>query len=131
MSLTDCGPAIVLIYGGGRREAALVHEHDGGEAYMRPLLRKAVQYAKTHYNSGDMKAVLMSEGEMKPVDDIAETARETHVRHVYYVTYKWDADMASKTYRVRALHLPEKRYATAEQLVEYAEQIPDSAAQLT
>jgi len=130
MSLTDCGPAIVLIYGGGRREAALMHEHDGGEAYMRPLLRKAVQYAKTHYNSGDMLAVLMSEGEMRRVDAIVEAARETHVRHIYYVTYRWNADMASKTYRVRALHLPERRYATVEHLVEYADQIPGTAAQL-
>lgn len=132
MSLDDCGTAVVMIYGGGRREVTLMHKCDGGEAYMRPLLRKAVQYAKTHYNSGDILAVLMSEGEMYQVDEsrLIDASREARVRHVYYVTYRWDSEMANKTYHVKSVHLGPEHYATAEQLVEYADRIPENAVQL-
>lgn len=132
MSLSDCGPALVLIYGGGRRETTLMHNQDGGEAYMRPLLRKAVQYARTHYNSGDILAVLMSEGNMHEVGEggVVDVARGARVRHVYYVEYRWSPDTGTKTYRVRALHLAEKHYATAEHLPDDARNIPESAVQL-
>ena len=108
MSLKDCGPAVVLVYGDGRLETALLHPCDGGEAYMGPLLRKAVQYAKTHYDSGNIVDVLMSEGEMKKLEarGLEDRVAELGARHVYYVTYRWDADVARKTYRVDAAHAP-------------------------
>ena len=108
MSLKDCGPAVVLVYGDGRLEAALLHDKDGGEPYMGPLLRKAVQYARTHYDSGNIVDVLMSEGEMKKLacDGLEDKVAELGARHVYYVTYRWDADAARKTYHVDAAHAP-------------------------
>lgn len=132
MSLTDCGPAIIMIYGDGKREMTLAHAQDGGEAYMGPLLRKAVQYAKTHYDSGDIAAVLMSEGEMRQIaeSDVIEAASGIHARHIYYVMYRWDVDTAKKTYKIKALHLPQKHYATVEQLAEYVNHIPATARQL-
>jgi len=111
MSLKDCGPAVVLVYGDGRLEAALLHEKDGGEPYMGPLLRKAVQYARTHYDSGNIVDVLMSEGEMKKLEarGLEDRVAELGARHVYYVTYRWDADAARKTYHVDAAHAPSAR----------------------
>lgn len=107
MSLDDCGSALVLIYGDGRLESSLIHPKDGGEPYMGPLLRKAVQYAKTHYDSGNMLEVLKAEGEMLQVDaaSVAEECAKAKVRHVYYVSYRWNAETSSKTYRVSAVHL--------------------------
>ena len=107
MSFADCGPAVVLVYGDGRLEAALLHPCDGGETYMGPLLRKAVQYAKTHYDSGNMLDVLLSEGEMHKIDSdrVPETCTAKGVRHMYYVSYRWNADNARKTYHVAAKHL--------------------------
>ena len=106
MKAEDYGPAVVLVYGDGRLEAALLHPYDGGEAYMGPLLRKAVQYARTHYGSGNSVDVLMSEGEMKKLEvrGLEDRMAELGARHVYYVTYRWDADAARKTYRVDAAH---------------------------
>lgn len=111
MSLKDCGPAVVLIYGDCRLEAALLHDKDGGEPYMGPLLRKAVQYAKTHYDSGNILDVLMAEGEMKKLEvrGLGDRMAELGVRHVYYVTYWWDADAARKMYHVDAAHAPGTR----------------------
>jgi hypothetical protein len=106
MSLKDCGPAVVLIYGDGRLEAALLHDKDGGEPYMGPLLRKAVQYAKTHYDSGNILDVLMAEGEMRKLEVrwLEDRIAELGAKHVYYVTYWWDEDAARKTYHVDAAH---------------------------
>ena len=107
-AVPETGPAAVLVFGDGHREAVLLHAQDGGEAYMGPLLRKAVQYAKTHYDCGNMTDVLMSEGEMRKLgigEDAVEECRLLDVRHVYYVGYRWDADTCRKTYRVGAVHL--------------------------
>lgn len=108
MKTEDYGPAVVLVYGDGLLEVALLHPYDGGEAYMGPLLRKAVQYAKTHYDSGSITNVLLSEGEMQELDrqdgGLAETCKAKNVRHVYYVSYHWNADACKKTYHVAARH---------------------------
>lgn len=107
-AVAETGPAAVLVFGDGRREAVLLHAQDGGEAYMGPLLRKAVQYAKTHYDCGNITDVLMSEGEMRRLgsgEDAIEECSQLDVRHVYYVGYRWDADTCRKTYRVGAVHL--------------------------
>ena len=115
MSLSDVGPAAVLVYGDGRREAALLHSQDGGEAYMGPLLRKAVQYAKTHYDCGNITDVLMSEGEMHRLgagDDVLVKCICVDVRHVYYVAYRWDAETSRKTYRISTIHLDRPVYAS-------------------
>lgn len=116
MSVADYGAAVVLVYGDGRLESALLHPFDGGEAYMGPLLRKAVQYAKTHYDSGNMLDVLMSEGEMRKLDTGGLHAKFTkhNVRHVYYVSYRWDADAVRKTYRVSAVHLGDRQATQAD-----------------
>lgn len=107
MSLDDCGSAVVLIYGDGLLLHVLVHPRDGGEAYMGPLLRKAVQYAKTHYDSGNILDVLMSEGEMTEIakETVAHECEARKVRHAYYVSYRWDADNDRKSYRVYSLHV--------------------------
>ena len=132
MSLSDCGPAVVSIYGDGRREMVFLHRHDGGEAYMGPLLRKAVQYAKTHYDSGNIADVLMSEGEMCRVDDkeTVRAATDAQARHLYYVTYKWNLDTNKKTYKVHALHLNGRRPATEDELRKklpvFAAEIPEN-----
>lgn len=121
MSLYDeCGPALVLVYEQGRLVSALWHEHDGGEAYMGPLLRKAVQYAKTHYDSGNIVDVLMSEGEMRRIDDLDSELASWSVdaKHVYYVTYRWKAE-AGKTYHVRARHMAKGRTAGAADIPEW------------
>ena len=132
MSLADnCGPALVLVYEQGRRVAALAHEQDGGEAYMGPLLRKAVQYAKTHYDSGNIVDVLMSEGEMRRLGDLeAEMAAGSlGARHVYYVTYRWNAG-ASKTYHVYARHMAPGRTAVVTDTPEWKRDMPDGTAKL-
>ena len=132
MSLADSGPAIVLVYGGGTLETALLHAQDGGRAYMAPLVRKAVQYAKTHYDSGDIARVLESEGEMRRMDlgvDMSVYAPPAGVRHVYYVMYRWDPEACRKTYRVRALHL-EGRCAGAAEIPARADMIPTEASPL-
>ena len=132
MSLTDCGAALVIVYGNGRLEASFLHIHDGGEAYMGPLLRKAVQYAKTHYDSGNIVDVLLSEGEMRQIDvsQAADAAKDADVRHIYYVTYRWDPEMTRKTYRVRALHLIQQQHAAHTDVPAFAAQIPEKATNL-
>ena len=131
MSLSDCGPALVLVYGHGRREAALLHPHDGGEAYMGPLLRKAVQYAKTHYDSGNIVDVLMAEGEMSRIADVeAEMASGLlNAKHVYYVTYRWNAG-AGKTYHVHARHMAPGRNVCVTDIPERLRDMPEGTAKL-
>ena len=116
MSVSDYGAAAVLVYGDGRLESALLHPFDGGEAYMSPLLRKAVQYAKTHYDSGNMLDVLMSEGEMRKLetDGLHAKFAKHNVRHIYYVSYRCDADAVRKTYRVSAVHLGDRQATQAD-----------------
>lgn len=135
MKTEDYGPAVVLVYGDGRLEAALLHPCDGGEAYMGPLLRKAVQYAKTHYDSGNMLDVLMSEGEMQELDrrdgGLAETCKAKGVRHIYYVSYRWNADACRKTYHVAARH-PRNGVAGDSDIPEFLDRsgVPKGAARL-
>ena len=116
MRSEDYGPAVVLVYGDGRLETALLHPCDGGEAYMGPLLRKAVQYAKTHYDSGSITDVLLSEGEMQDLDreNLAETCKAKGVRHMYYVSYRWNADACRKTYHVAARHRKNGAFGNAD-----------------
>ena len=131
MSLDNDGRALILVYGGGRRESVLLHEHDGGEAYMGPLLRKAVQYAKTHYESGNIVDVLMSEGAMDRLDDEEIAEIRSRVRHLYYVSYKWDPEMARKTYHVSAIHMKDNHhYPTEADLPELTGRIPERALRL-
>ncbi len=131
MSLSDCGPALVLVYEQGRRVAAMAHEQDGGEAYMGPLLRKAVQYAKTHYDSGNIVDVLMSEGEMRRIEDLeAEMeAGSLCAKHVYYVTFRWNAG-ASKTYHVHARHMAPGRNVCAPDIPEWLKDMPEATSKL-
>ena len=127
----NCGPALLLIYEQGRRVAALVHKHDGGEAYMGPLLRKAVQYAKTHYDSGNIVDVLMSEGDMRIVSDIdAEIASgSVSARHVYYVTYRWNSGQG-KLYHVHSRHIPNGKVASATDIPEWQRDMPNGTSTL-
>jgi hypothetical protein len=131
MSLDNDGRALILVYGEGRREAVLTHEHDGGEAYMGPLLRKAVQYAKTHYESGNIVDVLMSEGEMDKLSDAEIGEIRSKVRHIYYVTYKWDSEMEKKAYHVSAIHMKDNHHYPVEaDLPELASKIPERALRM-
>ena len=70
-----------------------------------------MQYARTHYDSGNIVDVLMSEGEMRKLEvrGLEDKMAELGARHVYYVTYRWDADAARKMYRVDAAHAPSAR----------------------
>ena len=105
MSMSECGPALIAIYVNGIRECVLRHEHDGGEHYMGPVLRHAVKYAKTHYDDGDIVSVLRSEPEMQVTNESKTgTLRNHGCRHVYYVSWRWDAEAARKSYVVHATH---------------------------
>lgn len=104
------GCALVILYLDGRRVSVLRHPHDGGEAYMGPVLRKAVSYAKTHYESGDIKQVLLSEPEMEEIVT-GDHAADKDARHLYYVTASWDPDAGRKTYGVLALHSKKGEFA--------------------
>lgn len=103
------GCAAVLIYQGGRCAYVLAHAHDGGEAYMGPLFRKAVAYAKVQYESGDIYAILRAEPDMEPVDSqlAVQPLRRRDVRHLYYLTETWDSESGRKRYGVRSRHLPD------------------------
>ena len=121
----ESGPALVLVYQDGMLKQALHHTHDGGEAYMRPLLRKGIAYAKTHYGAGEIVDVLLSEQEMRKLGDNAAEYCKTHVvRHVYYVTATTNADAAGKSYAVRALHTSR---VTGAELPQCADGIPAEA----
>lgn len=114
MRASETGAALVTVYANGRLESAAYHEHDGGEAYMVPLLRQAVRYAKTHYDDGDILKILLSEGEMRcvPVENLKAFIRDTDVRHVYTVAYRWNAETGKKTYAASVNHLGEKTRLT-------------------
>lgn len=114
MRASETGAALVTVYANGRLESAAYHEHDGGEAYMVPLLRQAVRYAKTHYDDGDILQILLSEGEMQcvPTENLKAFIRDTDVRHVYTVAYRWNAETGKKTYLAAANHLSEKTRLT-------------------
>lgn len=111
MSMSECGPALIAIYVNGIRECVLRHEHDGGEHYMVPLLRHAVKYAKTHYDDGDIVAVLRSEPEMQVMRENKTGTLKNHgCRHVYYVSWRWDAEAARKSYWAHAAHTDGKTF---------------------
>jgi hypothetical protein len=118
----ESGAALVLVYLDGVLKQALHHAHDGGEAYMRPLLRKGIAYAKTHYGDGEIIDVLLSEQEMRKLGgDGAEYCKTHGVRHAYYVTVMTNADAAGKSYAVRALHTSR---VTSAELPQCADGIP-------
>lgn len=100
----ECGPAAVLVFRDGMKTAELYHEHDGGEAYMGPVLRRAVAYARTHYDSGDIEQVLLSEPEMEKILPGGRKETILKARHVYYVVYSFDEEASKKTYSAFALH---------------------------
>lgn len=101
------GCALVLVYQDGRRTDVFSHEHDGGEAYMGPLIRKAIQYAKVQYRAGDIAQILMTEEEMTLLSSakLLEYCQKLNVRHVYYLTAKWDVDETRKVYHAYVRHL--------------------------
>lgn len=120
------GCAAVLVYRAGRCAHVLSHAHDGGEAYMGPLLRKAVSYAKVQYESGDIRAILLAEPDMKPVDTQLSVVsmRNLHVRHIYYLSETWDADASRKRYSVRVRHMADGEEVTAKDLPEFERRVP-------
>lgn len=132
MTCDPCGPAIVLVYANGNLEAALVHPHDGGEPYMGPLLRKGIQYAKTHYDCGNIVDILLAESDMRRVDvrDVSSLAERDSVRHVYYITYKWDPDTLKKVYHLFATHLDEPAFAGNTELPDEQRRIPRNATRM-
>lgn len=95
---------------------------------MGPVLRKAVSYAKTHYESGDIKQVLLSEPEMEEVFTGDREAGES-ARHLYYVLASWDPDAGRKTYGVLALHLKKGECADA-RMTHFADNVPSEAKRL-
>lgn len=115
------GCALVLVYRDGTRAEVLAHAHDGGEAYMGPLIRKAIQYAKVQYKSGDITQILMAEEEMSLLSSakLLEYCRTLNVRHVYYVTAKWDVDETKKAYHAYVRHLGPGETLAAEHLPEF------------
>ena len=124
----DCGCALVLIYGNGLREAALLHPHDGGEPYMVPVLRKAVQYARTHYEDGNIREILLSEPDMRQISDDRYLLNNTvyaEVRHVYYVEYKVNARAGKKSYLISALHFSSYHELGKEHIPTRADRLPD------
>lgn len=115
------GCALVLVYQDGKRADVFAHAHDGGEAYMGPLIRKAIQYAKVQYKSGDIAQILMTEEEMALLssEKLLEYCRKLNVRHIYYVTAKWDVDDVRKAYRAYVRHLGPGETLKAEHLPEF------------
>ena len=107
MSGSGCGSALVLVYEHGRLVSAMSHEHDGGEAYMGPLIRRAVQYAKVQYESGDIVRILLAEEEMHRVKwDSPETyLKLRNPRHLYRIFVGYDEQAAKRTYRTESRHL--------------------------
>lgn len=104
MTEKECGAALVAVYVNGARECTLRHPHDGGEAYMRPLIRRGIAYAKTHYDSGEIVDVLLAEPEMLREPDVTCAATLAGVRHVYYVLVKPVPDEGRKIYAALAIH---------------------------
>lgn len=126
------GAAAVLVYQDGRRAHTLVHPHDGGEAYMGPLLRKALAYAKVQYRSGDISQILLAEEAMEKVtaEDCNAYLSKCAVRHVYYLTSAWDRESGKKTYHVYAQHLKSGEGLVAGNFPDFAKEIPESAERL-
>lgn len=120
------GTALVIVYSEGRAVCSMTHEHDGGEAYMGPLLRKAVQYAKTQYGSGDIAAIIMTEQEMVCVQGILkhDELKRIGVVHLYYVTVTYDGETCRKYYHVYSKHLGSPDALTKEDTPELAGRIP-------
>ena len=124
----DCGCALVLIYGNGLREAALLHPHDGGEPYMGPVLRKAVQYARTHYEDGNIREILLSEPDMLSIADdryLLDNTVYAEVRHVYYVEYKVNSRAGKKSYSISSLHFRSCTELRKEHIPARADLLPD------
>lgn len=125
-----CGPALVLVYEGGTRVAALFHEHDGGEHYMGPVIRRAIAYAKTHYDCGNIADILRSEPEMRDADlDVLYLARSYGIRHFYYIAYRWDEHARKKNYRAYVRHTGPDTYVEDETVPDmWVSNPPGSAA---
>lgn len=132
MSHKQDGPALILVFANGILEQALVHLYDGGEAYMAPFLRRGISYAKTHYDCGNIVDVLRSEVETRKVCDdmLLDTARRMEVRHVYYLTYRWDQDAGRKVYHLYALHLTAPAFAGKYELPFVQRDIPGDAVRI-
>jgi len=132
MRFAEEGPALVLVYAGNQREAVLVHEHDGGPAYMGPFLRKAIQYAKTHYDSGQIVDVLLSETETRKVEErmAVDTVQTRGIQHVYYLTYTWESRTGRKAYRLYAKHFKSPYYADLKALPVVRTDIPEDSETL-
>lgn len=126
------GPAAVLVYADGRVSAVLAHGHDGGEAYMGPLIRKGIAYAKVQYESGAIADILAVEEDTVVVTTPKRTLylRKFGVRHVYYVTYTWDPEAQKKHYHVYAKHLADKAEVSAADLPDFAREIPKDTTTL-
>lgn len=121
------GCALVLVYENGRIATVMAHEHDGGEAYMGPLIRRAIQYAKVQYESGDITQILLAEMEMKIIAteravEYLQTVK-SEPRHLYYLTVRWDEQAAKKSYRVYVRHLEEGEKLKKEDMPEFADAV--------
>ena len=124
MSGRSCGSALVLVYDHGRLVSALSHEHDGGEAYMGPLIRRAVQYAKVQYESGDIAKILLAENEMHRVtwDSPATYLKLRNPRHLYRIFVGYDEQAAKRTYRTESRHLGHAERLCAADLAQFINQ---------
>ena len=114
MSGRSCGSALVLVYDHGRLVSAMSHEHDGGEAYMGPLIRRAVQYAKVQYESGDIARILLAEEEMHRVK---WDNPETYLKLRIFVGY--DEQAAKRTYLTESRHLSHTERLCAADLAQF------------
>ena len=121
MSGRSCGSALVLVYEHGRLVSAMSHEHDGGEAYMGPLIRRAVQYAKVQYEAGDIARILLAEEEMHRVKwDSPETyLKLRNPRHLYRIFVGYDEQSAKRTYRTESRHLGQTERLCAADLAQF------------
>lgn len=129
MRSQEDGPALVLVYGNGALVAKMLHTHDGGEVYMRPLIRRGIQYAKTHYDSGDIVEVLLTEPEMRMAED--NEIYDAGVRHIYYITYRYIASSARKVYKSHVIHLTGTDALKDSHLCLFAANIPTCAREMT
>ncbi len=107
MTRRECGAALTLVYTDGVMSAALYQPHDGGEAYMRPLIRRGLAYAKTMYDAGEIAKVLLASPDMTDVGcGLPANGMPGHAAaaHVYYVIARTVPEEARKTYAAKALH---------------------------
>ena len=121
MSGRSCGSALVLVYDHWRLVSAMSHEHDGGEAYMGPRIRRAVQYAKVQYESGDIVRILLAEEEMHRVKwDSPETyLKLRNPRHLYRIFVGYDEQAAKRTYLTESRHLNHTERLCAADLAQF------------